>query len=622
MALLIPFLVTLFTYWLLSFRYGRSMALGLAMVWVCTYLVVLTEVLSLFGQLSHEGILAGWSIPLLVLLPFCVRRYRRQHKRLSQLFISILPAYWLVPVLVLTGSLVTVVLAYPNNWDSMTYHLSRVMYWLQHGSVDHYATNNIRQISQPPLAEYGIAHLLALGHSDRWANLVQWIALLVSVSAVWTLAGQAGLKGKARIWPVLMVVTIPMAILQSNSTQNDLVAGASLLLFVTLLYRLAYGKGDRLILVSTGLAAGLALFSKGTNYIYILPVVVFFGVIFLRRSPKTIPGLLLAGLLGVGLINGLHWERNLATFGDLTGRDQSLQNEWYGIRPTLANTVKNTAMEAGTPSVAVNNLLTMVANGIHGLMGMDVHDPRINWGPSPPFKVEMYTTHEDYAGAPVHLLLALLLVLLLLFRKVKTDRRGLLFLGLGLCMWLLFATMLKWQIWHNRLHLPVWLILSSGMGILISGMTISFRRIVLVCLLLTAIPCVVFNASRPWFGEKSLFTTYSFEQYFANNEDLLPAFLQISGVLDREGVTRLALATSGDAWEYPFRVILPENDIEYRHIMVNNSSARYTMKDWHPEAIVSNRELELDNGSLDYNGRTYYQAYTRGEWTCLLPVSH
>ena len=44
--------------------------------------------------------------------------------------------------------------AYPNNWDSMTYHLTRVEHWMQRQTVIHYATNNVRQVSQPPLAEY------------------------------------------------------------------------------------------------------------------------------------------------------------------------------------------------------------------------------------------------------------------------------------------------------------------------------------------------------------------------------------------------------------------------------------------------------------------------------------
>src|SRR5438067_1370320 len=37
-----------------------------------------------------------------------------------------------------------------TNWDSLTYHLPRVLHWIQEQSVEHYPTNNTRQIEFPP----------------------------------------------------------------------------------------------------------------------------------------------------------------------------------------------------------------------------------------------------------------------------------------------------------------------------------------------------------------------------------------------------------------------------------------------------------------------------------------
>jgi hypothetical protein len=47
----------------------------------------------------------------------------------------------------------------PNNWDSMTYHLARVVHWQQEQRVYHYATHIDRQIQLAPFAEFVIAHL-------------------------------------------------------------------------------------------------------------------------------------------------------------------------------------------------------------------------------------------------------------------------------------------------------------------------------------------------------------------------------------------------------------------------------------------------------------------------------
>jgi cobalt/nickel transport system permease protein len=50
----------------------------------------------------------------------------------------------------------------PSNWDSMTYHLSRVAHWLQHGSVEAYETGIYRQVLYAPGAEYLVLLLQAL----------------------------------------------------------------------------------------------------------------------------------------------------------------------------------------------------------------------------------------------------------------------------------------------------------------------------------------------------------------------------------------------------------------------------------------------------------------------------
>ena len=62
----------------------------------------------------------------------------------------------------------------PYNWDSLTYHLPRIMHWVQNKSVAHYATNIDRQIASPPLAEFINLHIyLLMGKKDVAFNLLQ-----------------------------------------------------------------------------------------------------------------------------------------------------------------------------------------------------------------------------------------------------------------------------------------------------------------------------------------------------------------------------------------------------------------------------------------------------------------
>ncbi|MFB2893483.1 hypothetical protein ACE1CI_11270 [Aerosakkonemataceae cyanobacterium BLCC-F50] len=77
-------------------------------------------------------------------------------------------------------TLLTALLVPPYNYDSMTYHLPRVMHWIQNQTVAHFPTHNLRQISFAPGASYIVTHLQILSGGDRFANCVQWFAFFGS----------------------------------------------------------------------------------------------------------------------------------------------------------------------------------------------------------------------------------------------------------------------------------------------------------------------------------------------------------------------------------------------------------------------------------------------------------
>ena len=69
----------------------------------------------------------------------------------------------------------------PNNWDSMSYHLSRIQYWIQGSGIHFFDTNNFRQNLFSPLSEFIILHTQILSDTDLFANLVQWVCYIINM---------------------------------------------------------------------------------------------------------------------------------------------------------------------------------------------------------------------------------------------------------------------------------------------------------------------------------------------------------------------------------------------------------------------------------------------------------
>ena len=174
-----------------------------AVLWSSITLLI-TELLSVFAAIRPTILALAWILVIASSL-YVIRRHIVE-EGVSPLVVArkllTLPAgdrWWIVPLvpaaaIVLTTAVIALV-APPNNWDSMTYHMSRVEHWRVHHSVAHYPTNVTWQLYLNPWAEFAILQFQILGFgSDRLANLVQWFAFvgsMVSVSLLVRILGGA-----------------------------------------------------------------------------------------------------------------------------------------------------------------------------------------------------------------------------------------------------------------------------------------------------------------------------------------------------------------------------------------------------------------------------------------------
>jgi hypothetical protein len=174
--------------------------------------VALTEGLSLVHGLHRAAVLCAWALVAAIFLARRAWRWRWAR-----------PAVDARVALILGVTALTALLSPPNGWDAVSYHMTRVVYWMQNASVAHFPTHNLRQVVFSPFAEFCLLHLQLIWGGDRLANLVQWGAFAGCLCAVAALVRRCGAPPAAVAAALVFAATLPMAILQSSGTENDLV---------------------------------------------------------------------------------------------------------------------------------------------------------------------------------------------------------------------------------------------------------------------------------------------------------------------------------------------------------------------------------------------------------------
>jgi len=552
----------------------------------------MTELLSLFHALSFRWVLGCWSACLLALILCCYRLARTQPSRtpperqaLRRFDRALLVC---VAVIVVVVGVIAVV-APPNNWDSMTYHLSRVAHWVQNRTVAHYPTHILMQLHHNPWAEWAITHFQILAGSDRFANGVQWLAMLGGIVAASLLAKRLGADRRGQILAAVICATIPMGILQGSSTQNDYVlafwvacAAESTLLIVT------KGFSWTAVLSFAG-ACGLAILTKATAYIYVLPFVLWLGgwAAWQLRLRAWQPAMATAAI--ILLLNTGHYIRNYGTFDSLLGPTELeppqgqrvpgkryvFTNETVGPAALASNVVRNLSLHMGTKSDRLNSAVASLVRSIHSLIRADLNDPRTTWLP---FKIQRITYHEDTTGNPAHLLVILLSVVLYFgVPRLRRLRLAGTYLAAIVGGFLLFCLLLKWSPWHARQHLSLFVICSPFGAVVLSGFKRRFlpRTLAVVLIVLSAL-WVLHNRSRPILGEHDIFNLSREQLRFVNLPGLYEPYLGATKSAITRGYRQIGLITDRDDWEYPFWVLLGSDsrkDIRIEHVNVTNLSS-------------------------------------------------
>ena len=111
-------------------------------------LVIYSEVLGLLDAFNKKNFALFWFITFLSLISLIFLKYSEFKEKFSKMqsnkIIIVLLALFFF-IIFYSGLIYP-----PNNYDSLTYHLPRFLYWIQSENLDFFATNNLRQLFSGP----------------------------------------------------------------------------------------------------------------------------------------------------------------------------------------------------------------------------------------------------------------------------------------------------------------------------------------------------------------------------------------------------------------------------------------------------------------------------------------
>jgi hypothetical protein len=588
-----------------------------------------SEGLSLFKAITQTSLAVFWGLILIILLFIGWRGgyFSRSVSLLKQQLTGVSWRNIESLFLLICGFYVSILLiiawfAPPNTNDSLAYHMSRVMNWIQDQSLQHYAATNDRQLYMPIGAELIIMQLHLLAGSDRLSNLVQWFSMVGSLAGVSLIAKRLGAGCRGQILSVAFCVSIPMGILQASSTQTDYVT-ALWLVCLGYFSILASQRGLQLIeWLWLSLTFALGILTKGTFVAFTLPFLAWLLVVTVRKSGwlQTIK-YALVGILLTLILNMGSWQRNIQTFDFPLGPREGVgshTNEIFGVGVLISNVMRNSTLHLGTPFGVINGPIRDFVEEVDRLIGQDANDPRTSMNP---YRVKR-SQNEDYAGNPLHFLLmpASLIFLIWRFKKHKSWdvlKQTILYAILIIAGFLVFSEVYKWQIWGSRVQLPIFVAWSSVIGMALDGDRFyKIRNIVMLILLLSGLGSLLSNPSRPVIPNKngqSIFRTARENQLFANYPEVEKGYLSIIAATKATGCRNVGLKIDSSHPEYPFWALLSPDGKQVRieNIDPSPTLSKYLRKDFQPCAIIcticSEQSLQnLNLASTHYGGYSLY----------------
>lgn len=551
---ILPYLCLVCTIWVFTPEpSGKRCALFTSivngsLVW-SLFIWLTSNIASIFNAICQPFIIAIWLAYAAILVCIISRRkHLPPHPDIPGGFLSASIAA------ICVCSLVAAIAYPPNMWDVHSYHLPRVMHWLQNHTLAPFPTNIPRQTGMPPFNALVAMQSLGMGGGDHFVNLGQWLAFIGMIAAVAQITSQLGGGRKAQILAALFIATLPNAFIHASNTESSNIVSFWTLAAVSIF--LDWQKNlDGKLLTKFGLCIGLAVLSKGSAYVVALPFVIMVAFNCLKKPRKLLRQGFCAALIILS-INAPHYCRSIEAYGSPFGGAE--KNILY--HPTPATFVVNGAYNflLHVPWLLISPLRETWQSGAK-ILGAEENDKEIfPWG-----GLDQAVSKLDFGDSSTpNFLQAVVLLGMLVAIVLRKFRPPFSYACEVAASFAMFCLLLSWHPWAARIHTVLFSLAAPLAGIYMESWK---SRALQNCLILFFLlwTFMAFQGGLRRVGvfdnnQKNFLYSPRADLYFNAYKRVARPYIDMVNFLAAQNPQSIGLELYDDAFEYPFWALLSE----------------------------------------------------------------
>lgn len=574
------------------------------------------EILSFMNQLHAKNLQIVWCCMSVISIGILLYRYVLKKRKIR--FMGTF-SWWIAGEIIFSLSMLVIALCTkPYNWDSMTYHLPRIVHWLQNGSVAHYATHIERQVASPVLSEFTNTHVYSLiNQQDSILNLLQTTSFLTNGILIYGITRRLSCSSKYCRLAMILFYTTPIAFGEALTTQVDQYATLWLLCFTYLFidyvnkdHVFALCRETALKIVSLSLCIALGYLTKPSIGIAMMILALWLLIMIIVRKDKfgVVAVYFFLALSVIVVVIAPEIIRNIETFGAISspvaGKRQLIGS--LHLKHIVVNFFKNFTFNL--PAIWIydsKDFIYRFVVAIAAFLEIDINNPAIAEDGTAFLVHNVQDYGHDTAVNPILGWLFIVVIFLFLFGKKKgwlREIKNQYFMVAG-ASFIVFCCILRWEPFVSRYMISYFAFLCPAVAGQIELFCKERKKIEIGLLSIIGLLCITELFGMYFFHGRIAFWQNS---YFYHYSDIENDYIETAEIINENQYQKIGLLIGGNTYEYPLEALL-DYDAQVEHINVENATAKYEKSEFIPDVIIT-RDYNLEEKEIVYHMIKYQKS--------------